>query len=147
VAPADEFLATAKSVLVVDWPSRDVPDSLVRAGRSVVIKGGPEPDNYTAYELVAGEFASRPLGRPPEQVDLVYAHRPLAELPAIIELTRALGARAVWLQSGRSEDGDRDPRGCWLSPAEAQQARTLVEAAGLAFFASPYLADAVRGEG
>jgi predicted CoA-binding protein len=146
VAPAEEFLATVESVLVVDWPSRDVTDSLVRAGRSVIVKGGPEPDNYAAYEVVAGRFVSRPLGHPPEHVDLVYAHRPLGELPAIVELACGLGARAVWLQSGRSDDGDRDPKGCWLPPDEADRARSLVEAAGLAFFASPYIGDAVRRE-
>lgn len=147
MATAEEFLATVNSVLVVDWPSRDVPDSLVRAGRSVVIKGGPEPDNYSAYELVAGDSVSRPLGHAPDHVDLVYAHRPVGELPGVIELARGLGARAVWLQSGRSEDGNRDPTGCWLPSDEAHLARLLVEGAGLSFFASPYLADALRGEG
>lgn len=144
MVPADEFLSTVTSALLIDWPSRDVPDTLVRAGWTVAAKGGPEPDNYSTYEVVDGEVVARPTGRRPEHVDLVYAYRPLSELPAIIDLARSIGARGVWLQSGRSDGGSEDPKGCWLPAAGAHQAKTLVEAAGLVFFASPYLADAIR---
>ncbi|MDQ6615240.1 MAG: CoA-binding protein [Actinomycetota bacterium] len=139
-----DVLATTTSVLLVDWPSRDVPDTLARAGWTVFVKGGPQPDNYSAYQMEGDEVVSRPVGHPPEQADLVYSHRPLNELPGIVARARQLGARAVWHQSGRSEAGSKDPRGCWVPEAESEQARTLVEAAGLHYFESPYLADAVR---
>lgn len=121
-----ELLATATSLLLIDWPSRDVPDTLARHGYRVVAADGPGEDQYNAYELIGGEIRVREIDAPPIMVDIIYAHRPLAELEDIIEQARALNARAVWLQTG--------------SP----QAREIVERAGLMYFDSPYLPDAVR---
>lgn len=120
-----ELLATATSILLVDWPNRDVPDTLARHGYRVVAADGP--DEYNAYEMAGGEIQLRPIDRPTGPIDVVYSHRPLDELEEIVAEARALNARAVWLQSG--------------SP----QAREIVERAGLLYFDSPYLPDAVRG--
>jgi predicted CoA-binding protein len=122
-----ELLAAATSILLVDWPSRDVPDTLARSGYRVASADGPADDSYNAYELVDGAVRVRALDGPPDQVDIVYAHRPLDELERIVTQARALNARAVWLQQG--------------SP----QARATVERAGLLYFDNPYLPDAVRG--
>jgi predicted CoA-binding protein len=122
-----ELLATATSFLLIDWPDRDVPDTLARHGYRVVAADGPRDDEYNAYELADGEVRIRPVDAPPQMVDIVYAYRPLSELERILERARALNARAVWLQSG--------------SP----QAREIVERAGLLYVDSPYLPDAVRG--
>jgi predicted CoA-binding protein len=70
----------------------------------VFVKSGPGPQDFNP--------------RPPEQVDVVYAYRPVAELPTIVGLASELGARTVWL-------------GVELSDEEAAQARATVEAAGL----------------
>jgi hypothetical protein len=56
----------------------------------------------------------------------------------------AVGAGAVWIQSGRAPDGAQDPRGCWLSEEDAAQARAVVEAAGLDYLDQPYIADVAR---
>lgn len=141
---AELILGTARTVVVVDWPSRDVPDTLALAGYTVLVKGGPEPDNYSAYEVTRGEVVSRPAGTPPDTADLVYAHRPVAELPGIVMLAQRLGATAIWHQSGLAEGGSKDPRGCWLPEPEAQAARDMAESAGLAYLAAPYIADEVR---
>jgi predicted CoA-binding protein len=77
-------------------------------------------------------------------VDLVYCHRPSAELRGIAEQARSLGARAVWWQSGLSSEGVADPAGCWVSPQESREARVEVEAAGLAYLDAPYIADVAR---
>jgi hypothetical protein len=53
----------------------------------------------------------------------------------------------VWVQSGLSAAGDKDPQGCWLPADEAAGARALVEAAGLAYVDQPYIAGAVRARG
>jgi hypothetical protein len=58
-----------------------------------------------------------------------------------------VGARTVWIQSGRAEDGSKDREGCWLAPDEAAGARAMVESAGLAYVDQPYLAGAVRTRG
>lgn len=144
---AGEILAAAGAFLVVDWPTRDVPDTLAGAGYEVVVHGGPAPDDYTAYELVGGEVVTRRVGRPPDQADVVYTFRPLEELPEIIGKALSLGARAVWIQSGLAEDGSTDPEGCWLSDETAARARALVEAAGLDYVDHPYIAGAVRARG
>jgi hypothetical protein len=138
------LLREARSVLVIDWPSRDVPEALVRAGLEVIARGGPGPADYSAWELAGGEVTVRPLGRAPERAGLVYCHRPLAALAGIAAQARLLGARAVWRQSGLSGDGIRDPAGCWVPPGEARRARSVVEAAGLAYLDAPYIADVAR---
>ena len=141
---AGQVLARAHAVVVVDWPSRDVPDTLARAGYTVLVKGGPAPDSYSAYEVTGSEVVPCPAGAPPGSADLVYAHRPVAELPGIVILAQRLGAGAVWLQSGLAADGSKHPRGCWLPQAEAEAARDMVESAGLAYLSAPYIADEVR---
>jgi hypothetical protein len=144
---AARVLAETRSVLVIDWPSRDVPASLVFAGFTVFVKGGPGPADYAAWVLDSGETVPRPLGREPDQVDLVYCHRPFSELPGIVTLARRLGARAFWWQTGLTSDGGKDPSGCWAPTEESRPARELAAAAGLAYIDDVYIADAVRARG
>jgi predicted CoA-binding protein len=148
VTEGEQILRASRTVLVVDWPSRDVPDALARAGLEVVVRGGPGPNDFSAYRLDPehpGQLVVRPLDAAPEQVDLVYAHRPLVELAAIVDVARALRARAIWVQSGLSSPGVADPQGCWLAPEDSAAARQLVESAGVAYLDSPYIAEAARG--
>lgn len=142
---AQRVLAGAHAVVVVDWPSRDVPDALVRGGFRVVVHGGPGPEDYAAYELERGEVVVRPAGPPPERADLVYSHRPVAELPGIAALASTLGATTVWIQSGLDVSGSKDPTGCWMPEEDSKRARAIVESAGLAYLDAPYIGDAVRG--
>ena len=147
VAEAGQILRETGSVLVVDWPSKDVPETLTRAGYTVLVKGGPEPDNYRAYEVRDGEVVSRHTGEAPATVDLVYSYRPVEELPGIVAMAQHLGARAVWLQSGLVSDGTKAPDGCWMDQAASQAARAVVESAGLTYVEAPYIADEVRSQG
>jgi predicted CoA-binding protein len=141
---AEQILESARTVLVVDWPSRDVPDTLAEAGYTVVVKGGPEPDNYLVRELQDGEIVVRDIHRRPEQANLVYSHRPLDELPGIVTMAKEIGARAVWCQSGLASDETKDPAGCWVPDDASRKARRLVESAGLLYIQDPYIADTVR---
>jgi predicted CoA-binding protein len=147
VTEARQILRETGSILLVDWPSKDVPETLARAGYTVVVKGGPEPGNYWAYEVRDGEVISRRTGQAPVAVDLVYSHRPVGELPGIVAMAQRLGAGAVWLQSGRASDGTRAPDGCWMDQAASRAARATVESAGLAYIEAPYIADEVRSRG
>ncbi len=141
---AQEILAGSHTVVVIDWPSREVPETLARAGFAVAVKGGPGPAGFTAWELAGGQLITRPLAAAPGRAELVYAHRPLPELPAIISLAVSLGARALWRQSGRNSAGEPDPAGCWLPPGESAAGRELAEAAGLAYLDDVYIARVAR---
>lgn len=140
----EELLKTAKSVLVIDWPSRDVPESLARAGLQVVVQGGPGPEDYSLYSLKDGNIVVTRYGRLPQQVDFVYSYRPLAELDGIIGTAGRFRARAIWSQSGFSSPGLKTPNGCWISEDDLRHARDRVEAAGLEFVTSPYIGDVAR---
>lgn len=144
MSDADDILRAAKSVLLVDWPSVDVPETLTRAGYTVYAKGGPGPGDYSVRELRDGEVVSSSIGRPPEHADLIYSFRPLSELPGIVSIARQVGAMAVWQQSGRTSTGAEDRSGYWMSEADSHAARALVEAAGLRYVDAAYIADTAR---
>ena len=122
-----ELLRGASTILLIDWPSRDVPDSLARAGLQVTSEDGP--GLYNAYQVDGVDVRRRRVEGRPARADLVYAHRPVDELTDIVEQAATLGARAVWLELG--------------SP----QARALVESAGLLYIDAPQIADAARAIG
>lgn len=138
-----ELLRDSSTVVLIDWPDRDIPDTLARSGFNVFSDEGPGR-GYTAYEANGDAVSRLSVDEPPKQADIVYAHRPVEELPSIIDRARAMNANAVWLQSGRDHTGGRDPRGCWLPPAESRRARELVESAGLNYVDAPYIADVAR---
>jgi predicted CoA-binding protein len=127
-----QIIAACRSVVLVDWPSREVPETLAWAGWTVHVKGGPGPDDFSVWEIVDGSPVSRPTGRRPEHVDLVYVHRPVDELPGIVAIARELGARALWYESG-SPAGESTP-----------SARSLAEAAGLLYVDDRDIVEAVR---
>jgi len=137
-----KLLAKTKTVLLIDWPSREVPDTLARQGLTVVSNDAPE--TYNAYEVDGADVRVRRVGGLPERADLVYTHRPIDELPEIVETAKALGAKAVWIQSGRDKTGAKDPHGCWMPAEESTRARMIVEGAGLTYVDTPDIADAVR---
>lgn len=89
----------------------------------------------------------RPLGRALDQVDLVYCHRPVDELRELAQLATSLGARTLWLQSGQTAQGGKDPKGCWLPEQVAREAVAIANSFGLALVASSYIADVVRSLG
>jgi predicted CoA-binding protein len=125
------LLAETRTILLVDWPSREVPDTLARRGFTVIANEGAE--TYTAYEAHPDEVRTRSVDGLPQSAELVFAYRPIDELPDIVQTATGVGATAVWLHSA----GD-------LAPADAAQARELVEQSGLVFVDEPYIVDAVR---
>jgi hypothetical protein len=79
-----ELFKSVDSVLVIDWPAKEVPELLALAGLRVVVHGGPGPEDYSAYEVQDGKVVVRRTGRPPKRADLIYSYRPLSELPEIV---------------------------------------------------------------
>jgi predicted CoA-binding protein len=140
----EQLLSTSKSILVIDWPSRDVPDALTHAGFAVVVRGGPGEDEYAAYETNNDGVVSRRVTHAPDHIDLIYSHRPLDELSKIIALAQRLRAKALWIQSGLTDSGGRDAKGCWMPEQEALRARGMVTSAGLELLTQPYIGDVAR---
>jgi predicted CoA-binding protein len=139
-----ETFKTVKTVLVIDWPSKEVPELLALAGFHVVVHGGPGPEDYSVYELNNGTVAARHVGRAPESADLIYSYRPLGELAQIVTNAKGLQAKTIWTQSGLSAEGVNDPKGCWVPADDLQVARNLVESAGMNYVYEPYIGDAAR---
>jgi hypothetical protein len=102
-------------ILLVDWPSADIPCSLVQAGFTVY---SYSPDGYKqvliatakpvdrgvvhAAELRTGKdkLVFRPMDHSPESVDLVTIYRPPEEHAVIIrDHVIPLAAKSIWLQS------------------------------------------------
>ena len=113
-------MASAERVLLIDWPSLDVPESLAIAGYDVVAQEGPS--TYAEY-AVDGDTVSRREVDEPASADMVYAYRPLHELPDIVELASRLGAHTVWWETGPEP----------ATPDDLERAREIVTSAGLAF--------------
>jgi uncharacterized protein len=93
------ILAGSRTIAVVgcsDNPMKaahSIPAALQARGYRVI------PVNPNATEVL-GERAYPSLADVPEPIDLVNVFRPSAATPAIVEQAVAVGARAVWLQSG-----------------------------------------------
>jgi predicted CoA-binding protein len=121
-------LNRSKTVVVIDWPSQDVPTLLAAAGHRTFSHEGPGDEAWYLYESETRTQASAP----PDAADLVYTYRPVDELPGILEFAQKLGAHAVWFEEGR-----RDPE-------QAAAARPIVERAGLTYLDQPYIVDALR---
>ena len=139
-----EVLKNVRTVLVIDWPNKDIPEELALAGFRVYVQGGPAPTDYSVYELNDERVVVRHIGRPPERAELVYSYRPLSELPQIVARAQALQAETIWTQSGLRAAGTNDPKGCWVPEEELALTRQLAESAGLRYLSEPYIGDAVR---
>jgi hypothetical protein len=144
---AETILRSAESILVIDWPTEELPETLARAGYVVVVKGGPGSDDYVEYVAIGdGSVRLRPLGRP-DKIDVVHVYRPLEELPGFVDLAVELGATTVWILSGLASAGTRDPLGSWLPSDQSAEARRMVESAGLAYIDRPAILEAIRTAG
>jgi len=139
-----QILESIKTILVIDWPSKDVPESLVRAGFEVIVRGGPGPEDFSAYALEGDAVVNRRTGRAPDQADLIYTYRPLKELPGVISQAKDLHATTIWFQSGMLSNGTEDPKAGWLSPEDLRTSSALAEEAGLRFVHEPYIGDVAR---
>lgn len=128
-----EILRNARRVVVQDYPSKDIPDALTRAGLSVTIYGGPDEADVVASELDDGEVVTRPVGRWPETADLLLVYRPLSEIDGILADAQRMGVRTIWRQP--DVDGDDRDAAAW---------RARVEAAGLAYLDTPDVIEVAR---
>lgn len=81
-------------------PSASIPVAMQRHGFRVI------PVNPTA-DLLFGERAYKSLADVPHKIDVVQVFRPAAEAPEIARQAVAIGARALWLQSGIVSDEAR----------------------------------------
>lgn len=133
MADPEALLRAARVVGLVDWQSPAVPRALLSAGLEVVSFNRlrntanahawyptrdqvPAGDDVTLLDSTDGCLACRP-APPPASVDILNVFRPPDELPELARLAVHLGAKALWLQPGRT------------SP----EARQICEAGGVAY--------------
>jgi alpha-galactosidase len=131
-----DLLRGARHVVVQDYPSRDIPDALTRAGFLVTIYGGPTEADVVVSERSGDEIVHRRVGRYPEHADLLYTYRPVSELDAILAEADRLGVRTVWRQPAL---GGED--------VDAAEWRGRVEAAGLRYVDYPPIDEAAASVG
>ena len=101
----EEILREARHVVVQDFPSRDIPDALTRAGLTVTIYGGPAEADVVLSALSDGAIMHRQVGRYPDEADLYYTYRPLAEIDSVVSEARRLGVSTLWRQPGARPRG------------------------------------------
>lgn len=143
------ILSAADDIVLHNWPSRDVPDTLVRAGIAVTVYGGPQPDDISVCELVHGEITDRKTGQQPARADIMYVYPWPGfdlerDLPGVADNAATLGATLLWFQSGRNDDGTASTTGCWLSESDAAAVESIGARVGLTVVHDSYIADEVR---
>jgi predicted CoA-binding protein len=94
-----DILKNAKTILLVDWPDKNVPLALLKAGFMVIAYS---PDKYTllSYETnyAKDKLVFSVLEGPPGQVEIVNIFRPEEEHEDIINHhALLLKAKTVWL--------------------------------------------------
>jgi hypothetical protein len=113
-ATTKDILAYTHTIAVVgaskdpEKAGHSIPMALQRHGFRVI---GVNP----SADLLFGGKVYKTLADIPEKVDLVSVFRPAAEAPEIARQAVAIGARALWLQTGIASD----------------EARQIAEAGGL----------------
>lgn len=145
----ESILSSAHDIVLHNWPSRDVPDTLVKAGFAVTVYGGPEPEDISVSELHNGEVVSRRTGVPPTQADIMYVFpwpgfELEQDLPGVVTNAQQLGATALWYQSGREIDGSANAESYWLSDADAGRVSEIAKAGGLTPVHADYIARVAR---
>jgi predicted CoA-binding protein len=115
MSDAIEILKSAQRILLVDWPNRRVPRTLVEAGFTVFCAS---PGRYSVVEVVLeppegvasievfppengehGHLIFRRLDHGPSSVDIVNVYRPEKEHGEIVaNQVVPLGAKVLWLQ-------------------------------------------------
>jgi predicted CoA-binding protein len=111
----NEILRSAQRILLVDWPNRGVPRTLVEAGFTVfcaspgrysVVEVVPEPpegvdpsDVFPPQEGEHGYLVFHRLNDRPSSVDIVNVYRPEKEHAGIVaNQVVPLGVKVLWLQ-------------------------------------------------
>ncbi|HTK19716.1 MAG TPA: VOC family protein, partial [Mucilaginibacter sp.] len=116
---AKQLLHEAKSILLVDWPSINLPYALLKAGFIVF---SYSPNQYSEAKLLTEKphntegstvfpvndevyISFGKLDGSPGTVDIVHIYRPEAELPGIVEKhILPLGAKAIWLHPPQTSE-------------------------------------------
>ena len=146
---AQSVLRTAKTIMLVDWVTPELPRTLIEAGinvtsydtrnntarsltiasnESAIPEGMSRDDIFRPGDGQTGIMLSLPLPEPSKHVDLVCVSRLAEEAPEIARLAVTMGARALWLQSG----------------IRSEEARNICEAAGLGFIDDSCIIGAVK---
>ena len=137
-------LARARAVLLVDWPSAAVPNSLLRRGYEGIRQGGSGTRRLPLARPPSGRTAlsrCRPADRRPNRLLLPAAGR----THGVVGLAVLVHADVLWFQSGVSTDGGRAADGYWLADQDRQVAARIARDAQLALVSDVYIVDVLEG--
>ena len=140
VATAEAWLRDAERVLLISWVTKDIPRSLLEAGRSVVAKNGPGADDYATASLVDGDVVFTPTATP-AHADLLHLDWTIG-FDEYLGLARSIGVRTFWYHSGTTKPpAPADVSGCWVPARKSARLRAAVEGAGMRYVDDRYIVD------
>ncbi|HET6795074.1 MAG TPA: SRPBCC domain-containing protein [Acidimicrobiales bacterium] len=140
---ARRILASARTVLLVDWVLPEIPSVISSASPLVYGKTGPGPDDWAVIEPDGDSFRTVRSG-PPEQVDLLHLDWTLG-FEEFVGVATDLGATTFWYHSARTRPPEpASNRGCWVPLRQSARQRRRVEAAGMTYVDTHYIVDIAR---
>ena len=141
---ATALLRQAHRVLLVSYIGEEVPRALLGAGRDVLVKSGPGPDQWSVARLDGDALAFDPRTTPETPVDIV--HLDVGSLfDEYLDMAVQLGASVYWVHSARTRPPlPHDNRGTWIPDDVSINQRAAVEDRGLSYVDNVYIADAAK---
>lgn len=147
---ARSALASAQSVLLVDWLDAATPRTIARLAPVTYGKVGPADHDWAMIEPRDDGAGFRSERCPkPEHVDLLHLDWTLG-FTELVEVAAQLGVKTFWYHSGRTRPpAPADTRGVWLPARQSARQRATVEALGMAYIDDHFILDvatAIQGQ-
>jgi uncharacterized protein YndB with AHSA1/START domain len=135
-------LASAQSVLLVDWLGPATPRTIARLAPITYGKVGPADDDWARVEPQEGGDGFRTTRCPrPDHADLLHLDWTLG-FDEFVGVAADLGVKTFWYHSGRTRPpAPADGRGVWVPARQSARQRAAVEALGMAYIDDHYLLD------
>jgi hypothetical protein len=141
-------LASAQSVLLVDWLGPETPRTISRLVPVTYGKVGPADDDWALVEPQDGGDGFRTTRCPrPDHADLLHLDWTLG-FDEFVGVAAELGVKTFWYHSGRTRPpAPADDRGVWVPARQSARQRATVEALGMTYIDDHHLLDVAAALG
>jgi uncharacterized protein YndB with AHSA1/START domain len=135
-------LASAQSVLLVDWIGPATPRTIARLAPVTYGKIGPAEDDWALVEPSdEGDGFRATRGPKPQHADLLHLDWTLG-FDEFVAVAVELGVKTFWYHSGRTRPpAPADNRGVWVPSRQSARQRATVEALGMTYIDDHYILD------